>query len=67
MVIGKCTDVFIGIFWLRERLRGRGYVGDLYMEELVTEEDNFHEGGAEFSGIILKINNEKNKYEKVFF
>ena len=35
------------------------------MEEFVISEENFHEGGAAFSSIILK-NNEKNKYEKLF-
>ena len=36
----------------------------LSMEEFVTGEEDFHEGGAAFSSIILK--KLKNKYEKVF-
>ena len=30
MVIGKCTDVFRGIFWLGEGLRTGGYVGGTF-------------------------------------
>ena len=30
MVIGKCTDVFRGIFWLGEGLRKRGYAGGAF-------------------------------------
>ena len=50
MVIGKCTDVFRGIFLVDgDWLRGRGYVWDLSMEEFVMGEENFHEGAQDFS------------------
>ena len=35
------------------------------MEEFVMGEENFREGGAEFSGVILK-NYEKINMEKIF-
>ena len=58
MVIGKCTDVFRGIFWLGEGLRRGGYVGELSIEEFVVGGEYFHEGSAGYSSIIKK-NNEK--------
>ena len=45
LVIGKCTDVFRGIFlvWGGE---------DLFIENFVMGEENFNEGDAGFSSII---------------
>ena len=44
MVIGKCTDVFRGFFWL-----GEGVIwGELSMEEFVIGEENFHEKAQNF-------------------
>ena len=48
MVIGKCTDVFRGIFWLR----GGGYVGETFHGGICHREEDFHEGGVAFSSII---------------
>ena len=52
MVIGKCTDVFRGIFWLGEGLRRGRYFGGTFHQEVVMGEENFHEGSAGFSRII---------------
>ena len=43
MVIGKYTDVFRGILW---------FGGVTWVD--LTGEENFNEGGAGFSSIILK-------------
>ena len=52
MVIGKCTDVFRGIFWLGEGLKRVGYLGELFMEEYVMRDENFHEESVGFTSII---------------
>ena len=52
MVIGKCTDVFRGIFWLGGGVEKRSYVGKLSMEGFLMGEEDFHEGDAAFSNII---------------
>ena len=50
MAIGKCTDIFRGIFF---GLGGGGLIWeDLSMEEFVMGEENFPEGVAGFSSII---------------
>ena len=48
MVIGKCKDVFRGIFFLDREVTWE----DVSMEEFVMGGENFHEGGAGFSNII---------------
>ena len=53
MAIGKCTDVFRGIFWgfrKGEKLIGRGVTWeDLSMEEWMDHGGSFHcHGGREF-------------------
>ena len=63
MVIGKCTDVFRGIFGLGGEVEGGTMWKDFSMEELVVGEENFNEEGAGFSSIIKKKQG-KNKYEK---
>ena len=55
MALGKCTDVFRGIFFgLGEgKVDGVGVTReDLSMEEFVMREEHFNEGGAGFSSII---------------
>ena len=61
MVTGKCTDVFSGIFFcLGGSFEGGGVTWeDISVEKPVLGEENFNEGGAGFSSIILKKNNEK--------
>ena len=60
MVTKKCTDVFRGIFLVWEGyLRGEGYRGGFFHEELLTGKETFNGGGAGFSSIIKKKKNEK--------
>ena len=66
MVIGKCRDVFRGIFWFGGRFEGGGIWEDLSLEEFVIGEENFNEGDVGFSSIIFKKKQWKNKYEKCF-
>ena len=55
MVIGKCTDVFRGIFLvLGVGLREGAMWEDLSLEEFVMEEEKFNEGGAGFSSITIR-------------
>ena len=55
MVIGKCTDVFMGIFWFGGGVDGRGALWeDLSFEEYVMGEEKFNENGAGFSSIKIK-------------
>ena len=56
MVIMKCTDVFRGAFHVGVGVgMGEGITWeDLSIEEFIMREENFHEGGARFSGIIKK-------------
>ena len=66
MVIGKCADVFKGIF----SALGWGWVEgamweDLSLEEYIRGEEKFNEKGAAFSSITIK-KQWKNKHEKVF-
>ena len=66
MVIGKCRDVFRGIFCLGGGGGGSEEWGKFSMEKFVLGEEDFHKGGTAFSSIILKKQRE-NKYERVFF
>ena len=53
MVTVKCTYVFRGIFFgLEGKLRGGGCVGGYFHVGTSHGEENFNEGGAEFSSII---------------
>ena len=53
MVIGKCRDVFRGIFWLGGGGEKKGVMGWKFsMEEFFMGEEYFHKGGAAFSSII---------------
>ena len=66
MVIGKCRDVFRGIFWLGGEVEKRGlYGGNFPWRNLSWGEEDFHKGEAAFSSIILK-NNEKINMKKFF-
>ena len=65
MVIGKCTDVFRGIFGWRRDWEEGDILGELSMEEFVIEEENFHEQSAGFSNINKKTN-EKINMKKFF-
>ena len=51
MVIGKCTNVFRGLFSVHG---GRVTWEDFSMDEFIMREENFHEGSAIFSSIISK-------------
>ena len=51
MVIGKCTDVLRGIFFVEGGGEG-AMLKDLYLEEFITGKEKFHEGSAGFSRII---------------
>ena len=64
MLIGKCTDVFRGIFGWGEGFTRGDMLEELSIEEFLMGEENFHEGSAGFSSIIKK--NEK-IYMKSFF
>ena len=45
--------MFSGVFFVEGGgVDGRGYVGDLSLEEFVMGEENFHERGAGFSTIF---------------
>ena len=69
MVFGKCTDVVKEIFlvWGGGVRGGEGTMWeDLALEEYVMGEEKFNEGGAGFSSITIKKNNEKINM-KVFF
>ena len=68
MVIGKCTDVFRGIFFgLGWGWGERDMWEDLSLEEYVMGEEKFNEKGAGFSSItIKKKNNEKINMKKFF-
>ena len=44
-------------FGLGEGLRRGGYAGGTFHREFVMGEENFHEGRAGFTSIILKTNN----------
>ena len=66
MVIGKCRDVFRGIFLvLGVGLRGGGYVGKSFLREICHGEEKFNEKGSGFSKTTIK-KQWKNKHEKVF-
>ena len=55
MVIGKCTDVFRGIFLVWGGVEGRRTMWeDLLLEEYVMGEEKFNEKGAGFSSITIK-------------
>ena len=52
MVIGTCTHVFGGTFFIKGG-QGEGVMWeDLSMEECIMREEIFDEGGAGFSSII---------------
>ena len=58
MVIGKYTGVFRRIFLVwGEGLRRGGYAGGTFLREFVMGEENFHEGRAGFTSIIIKKKN----------
>ena len=67
MVIGKCTDVFRGIFlvWVWGWGEGARWE-DLSLEKYVMGEEKFNEKGAGFSSIVIKKKRRKYKHEKVF-
>ena len=53
MVIGKCTEVFRGIFLVWEgKLRWEVTWEDLSMDELLMGKEIFNGGGEGFSSII---------------
>ena len=55
MVFGKCTVVFRGFFWLGGGVGKRGLGGGNFpWRNFVMGEEDFHEGDATFSSIILK-------------
>ena len=55
MVIGKCTDVFRGIFLvLGVGAEGGGYVGGSFLGEICHGGKKFNEKGAGFSSITIK-------------
>ena len=49
VIIGKCTAVFSFFFLVWEE--GLTWV-DLFMDEFIMREENFHEGDTGFSSII---------------
>ena len=60
MVIGKCTDVFMGIFWFGGGVDGRGLCGRIFpLRNMSWGKEKFNEKGAGFSSITIKKNNEK--------
>ena len=55
MVIGKCTDIFRGIFLVWVWGSGEGAIQeDLSLEEYFLGEEKFNENGALFSSITIK-------------
>ena len=61
MLIGKCTDVFQGIFLVGGGVDKRGILlGEPSIEEFVMREENFNEGSTGFSSIIKKNNDKIN-------
>ena len=53
MIVGKCTDVFRGIFWLGRGVEKRGdMLGELFLEEFFMGDDNFCEESVGFSSAI---------------
>ena len=51
-------------FWLREELRGGGYVGRTFHGEIFNWEDNFREGVQDYLAFLQ--NNEKINMKNVF-
>ena len=56
MVIGRCTDVFRGIFFFfgGGGVRKKGYVGGNSLGEICRGGKKFKEGSVGFSSIIIK-------------
>ena len=48
----KCTNIFRGIFRSGGGWEESDMFGEIFLEEYLMEEENFHEGSAEFSSII---------------
>ena len=66
MVIGKCADVFTGIFLVvGVGLRGGSMWEDRSLDEYVMGEENFNEKDAGLSTITIK-KQWKNKHGNVF-
>ena len=51
-VIGKCTDIFRGIFFGYGGVEEGFKWGDLSMEEFFMAEDNFHEGAQDILALF---------------
>ena len=67
MIIGKCTDVFRGIFLVWVCGSGEEAIWkDLSLEEYFIGEEKFNEKGAGFSSITNKKKQWKYKHEKAF-
>ena len=54
MVIGKCTHVFRGIYFVWGELRGGGFVGRSFLGGISQGEEKFNEKGAGISSITIK-------------
>ena len=52
MVVGKCTYVFRGIFWLGGGVKKRGICWGNFPSRNLSWGKNFHKGSAGFSSII---------------
>ena len=64
MVIGKCTDVFRGLFFvLGVGLRGETMWEDLSLEKYVLGEQKFNEKREEFFKITIKKTMKKNAWK----
>ena len=65
MVIGKCTDIFRGIFLAWVWGSGEGAIWeDLSLEEYFTGEEKFNEWAQGLLALLLKKNNENIKMKK---
>ena len=66
-VIGKCTDVFRGLFLVWVWGWGEGAIWeDLCLKKYFMGEEKFYEKGLGFSSITIKKNNENINMKKFF-
>ena len=68
MVIGKCTDVFRGVFWLGGRAEKGGGIcwGNFASRNLSWGKKIFKKGAQDFLALLKKIN-EKINIKKFFY
>ena len=67
MVLGKCTDVFRGIFMFGCRVQGRGLYGRIFpWRNILWEKRNSMKRAQDFLALLLKKNKENTNMKKFF-